>query len=95
MVHDGTVIVTDSTNNKIWYFDENLIPLAPPSYQGAFIGPRRFLGASDIQGIYVTDERNVPEEDRLAFMRDIFGGGWTTFGSTGSGVGQFQFFSVP
>jgi hypothetical protein len=97
-VKDGMVLVSDQVDKWISIFDLNLNPLVPPEYTGPvadpFVGPERFLGALGLRGIYLVDENNVVT-DRLVYMQDPYGAGWTTYGSMGAGVGQFNFFSVP
>jgi hypothetical protein len=92
-VKDGMVLVSDLEMNAISIFDLDLNYI--DSYSGPtgdeFVGPRRFLGALGMPGIYVIDEAGT---DRLIYMHDISGAGWTTYGETGSGTGQFNFFSV-
>jgi hypothetical protein len=96
-VTGGMVLVTDPYGiNGIVVFDMDLNPLG--SYSGPvgdpFVGPRRFLGAMGMPGIYVTDENNTTKE-RVIFMQDISGAGWVPYGSHGSGPGQFEFYTVP
>jgi hypothetical protein len=95
MVKDDMVVVSGSTPKQLWFFDRSLSPLAPPSYGGPggdpFLGPERFLGAADLQAIHVVDE-DVSVVNRLVFLEDSAGTGWTTYGSTGAGAGQFNFF---
>jgi len=56
----------------------------------ALLGP--FAITVDAAGtIYVTDLDPVTQtESRIVSMNDMNGSGWTTFGSPGSGVNQFQ-----
>jgi hypothetical protein len=96
MVTGGKVLVTDPYGiNGIAVFDTDLNPLG--NYSGPaldpFVGPRRFLGALGMPGIYITDENNSTKE-RVIFMQDISGAGWVPYGSHGSGPGQFEFFTV-
>jgi hypothetical protein len=94
-VKDGRVLVSDRGTDSIAIFDTDLTSLG--NYYGPaldpFLGPERFLGALGMPGIYVCDEDNV--NDRVVFMQDISGAGWTTYGTQGSGPGQFEFFTVP
>jgi hypothetical protein len=92
-VKDGMVLVSDLGTNSIAIFDLDLNPIG--TYTGPiadpFVGTRRFIGALGMPDIYVTDEAGT---DRLIYMKDILGTGWTTYGSTGNGTGEFQFFTV-
>ncbi len=59
---------------------------------GMFYSPQRFVGIRN-DTLIVTDERPPNEDiDKLVSFNDITGAGWTTYGTTGKGVGQFQFF---
>ena len=96
MVKDGMVLVSDPGTDSIAIFDTDLTSLG--NYYGPaldpFVGPRRFLGALGMPGIYITDENNSTKE-RVVFMQDISGAGWATYGTHGSGPGQFEFYTVP
>ena len=75
--------------NGILVFDTELNPTV--EYTGPaldpFVGPKRFLGALGMPGIYLIDEKTWIT-DRLIYMLDVTGAGWTTYGSPG----QFIFF---
>jgi hypothetical protein len=95
-VKDGMVLVSDPGASCIDIFDKDLNYIN--SYDGPvadpFVGPRRFLGALGMPGIYITDENNSTKE-RVIYMQDISGAGWVPYGTHGSGLGQFEFFTVP
>jgi hypothetical protein len=92
-VKGKTVLVTDSTAKSIAAFDLNLKPIGAYSGSNLLIGPERFLGASDLPGIYLIDEYTITAaEDRLVYMEDISGAGWAKYGTTGALIDQFKFF---
>ncbi len=57
-----------------------------------FRGPERFVAILN-KPITVIDEGGTTV-DRLVSFSDMTGAGWTTFGSTGSGQDQFQFYNA-
>jgi hypothetical protein len=63
--------------------------LTPPLNPGEFSNPTRFIAALN-ERFYLIDDG---VEDRLASFRDMQGNGWMTYGTTGSGQDQFQFFT--
>jgi len=64
---------------------------------GNFYGPKRFLAILN-RKIAILDEAswNDPplffQGDRLVSIGDLAGTGWTTYGQTGPGTGQFEFY---
>ncbi len=64
-----------------------------------FYGPKRFLAILN-RGLFIIDEASQNEGDpfsglpgdRLVYFDDISLNGWQTFGSTGTGDNQFNFF---
>jgi hypothetical protein len=65
---------------------------------GNFYGPKRFVGILP-KKLVILDERSTNEPpfpiwlgDRLVSIEDLNGTGWQTYGTTGSGVGQFNFY---
>ena len=64
---------------------------------GNFYGPKRFLAILN-KKIYILDEASTNEApflfqgDRLVAMSDITGADWETYGQTGTGVGQFEYY---
>ncbi len=61
---------------------------------GSFYGPLRFLD-SNADGVFVSDMDPTPSPtvSRIVGFRDATGANWTTYGTQGSGVGQFDFFT--
>jgi hypothetical protein len=91
MVKDGKVLVSDPGSTSIAIFDLNLTSIG--TYSGSLGGPERFLGASDLPGIYLIEEyTGALPVDRLVYMEDISGAGWATYGTTGALTGEFMFF---
>jgi hypothetical protein len=62
---------------------------------GDFYGPLRFVAKLN-RKLYICDDGGVVNVggglDKLVAMDDISGNGWVTYGSYGSGVGQFNFY---
>jgi len=63
---------------------------------GNFYGPKRFLAILS-KKIAILDEASTNEPasfrgDRLVSIGDIAGTGWKTYGQTGGGTGQFEFY---
>jgi hypothetical protein len=93
-----------TAGNKILQLDESLgfvdgygnqSPSAD-SVAGNFYGPKRFIGILP-KKLVVIDERMSMESpffqgDRLTAIEDLNGIGWQTYGQTGTGVGQFNFY---
>jgi DNA-binding beta-propeller fold protein YncE len=67
-----------------WYGEG---PLPP----GVFLGPKRFVATLN-PGLTLIDE--YYEVDRIVSFRDMNGTDWTTYGSSGSGKDEFNFFDL-
>jgi hypothetical protein len=78
---------------KIAQSDLNLKPIGESTGPAAdpFYGPRRFVAILS-KRITFTDE--MSGADRLVTMNNIDGVGFQTYGSTGTGPGQFLFYST-
>ncbi len=96
-VKGGTVLVSDPGATSIDILDLNLSSIGTYSDPdpALMFKPERFLGASDLPGIYLIEESNLSPYDRLVYMQDISGAGWTAFGEWGTSTGQFNFFAPP
>jgi hypothetical protein len=69
------------------FVDQHSGPSGDPLY-----GPRRFVAILG-RRLHVIDEGyHGGDSNRLVAFRDMTGDGWTTYGSTGSGTDQFNFF---
>jgi hypothetical protein len=93
-----------SGGNRILQLDENLSFIdgygnpstSADSAVGNFYGPKRFIGILP-KKLVILDEGSTMETsgfigDRLIAIDDLSGAGWQTYGTTGSGVGQFNFY---
>ncbi len=93
MVNGDFVYVSDKGALKILRLDRNLSLV--DSFGGPqsdpFVGPEQFVAVLN-KPITLIDENS--STDRLVTFNDMTGAGWTKYGSTGSGVGFFQFYSV-
>ena len=93
MVNGDFVYVSDKGALKILRLDRNLSLV--DSFGGPqsdpFVGPEQFVAVLN-KPITLIDENS--STDRLVTFNDMTGAGWTEYGSTGSGVGFFQFYSV-
>jgi hypothetical protein len=69
--------------------------LSPPVFPGEFNVPKRFVAKLN-NGFYVIDDGYNWLEgspvDRLVGFNNMSGDNWTVFGTTGSGIYQFQFY---
>ncbi len=59
--------------------------------QGYFYGPRRFVGIRN-DALIIIDE-DGSNHDKLVSMTDITGSNWACFGTYGTGINQFRFYS--
>jgi hypothetical protein len=60
---------------------------------GDFYGPRRFVAILNRKITIIDDEDMYTANlDKLISMDDIYGTSWQTYGSQGSGAGQFNFY---
>jgi len=84
---------------KVMQFDQNLQfirgfgpqdDLSPPAQAGYFYVPERFVAILSKRLILV-DENNSGY-NRLVSFNNLEGAGWVTYGTTGAGVGQFNFY---
>jgi hypothetical protein len=93
LVHDGYVYVTDPAARQIVRLTMDLAQV--DSLQGhgddLLLGPERFVAILN-KPITVVDEPQFAPGDRLVAFADMTGAGWTTFGSSGSGQDQFEFY---
>ena len=89
--------VDPPTNQKIIQFTLDLTPVTELLGGGGdyFYGPHRFVAILN-RKIYVVDDGRVdggtPNIDRIVSIEDINDSAWETYGSTGTGTGEFQFF---
>jgi hypothetical protein len=61
---------------------------------GNFYGPRRFLAILNRKFTIIDDEDSgIANRDKLVSMDDISGTNWQTYGTQGSGPGQFNFYN--
>lgn len=61
---------------------------------GMFYNPRRFLAILNRKITIIDDENQFPANlDKLVSMDDILGTNWVTYGTQGSGAGQFNFYN--
>ena len=92
MVKGPYVYVCDIGSLSVSRLDKNLQYI--DSFQGPptdpFVGPTAFLAVLD-KSITVMDDVFLTK--RLASFDNITGSGWLTFGSVGTGQGQFKFFN--
>jgi hypothetical protein len=93
MVKEPYVYVanTDAPNGyAIQKLDKNMgfIDAFGSVLPGEFLGPRRFLAILN-KRIYLIDEEF--SDDRLVSFDSSSFGGWATYGSQGTGVGEFDF----
>ncbi len=88
-------IVLDKDMNFINNFGS--YPAVPANpVDNEFYGPERFVAVLN-KKITVVDETVPfvsPSYNQLVSFDDIYGNGWTSFGSTGNGIGQFYFYST-
>jgi hypothetical protein len=85
------ILQLDSTLNFVaGYGVQATVTNTNPSY---FYGPYRFLAIRN-DSLIIIDDYNIGNTnyDKLVSINDILGTGWTTYGSSGSGTGQFSFF---
>jgi len=71
-----------------WYYPPSIANTNP----GMFYQPRRFAGIRNDELIIIDDAPPNYDFDKLVSIRDIYGTGWTTYGTEGKGQGQFMFF---
>jgi hypothetical protein len=62
-----------------------------PDDPGEFFGPRRFVAPVN-KKLYIIDHDMFNR--KLAALEDSTGAGWETYGTAGTGVGQFKFYST-
>jgi len=62
-----------------------------PDDPGEFFGPRRFVAPVN-KKLYIIDHDFF--ERKLVALEDSTGVGWETYGTAGTGVGQFKFYST-
>jgi len=87
------IIVLDKNLNLVNNFGNNPAdPLNPT--EGDFYGPGRFVAILNKRITLTNEAGGPPFYDQLVSFDDINGNDWTTYGSSGSGVGQFYFFSA-
>ncbi len=70
------------------FIDEFTGPASDPFY-----GPRRFVAILSRKLTVIDEGFMGVDSNRLASFSDMAGGDWTTYGSTGSGTDQFNFFN--
>jgi len=92
LVKGDYVYVSDFAAKKIIRLTKNLqfVDSFPGPTSDPFLGPERFVAILN-KPITVIDE-STPGQGRLVSFNDIAGAGWTTYGSNGTGTGQFQFY---
>jgi hypothetical protein len=81
-------------NHRIDEFDLDLTPFASLTNAmvgGSMLGPRRFVAPRN--AVFTLIDEGAAGDQLIRFL-DMKGQGFTTFGSTGSGVGQFEFFQL-
>jgi hypothetical protein len=74
-------------------FGDDAPTLPTPPQTGDFYGPTRFVAILN-KRIAVMDEGPDVEsgtDDRLVSFTDMTGTGWVTYGTRGTGIGQFEF----
>ncbi len=103
LVKSSAVYVTNiygTDNYKIIQLTKNLqfvagfgikAPANPNTNKGMFYGPYRFVAVLNDK-ITIVDDDQGDNADKLVSMDDINGSNWQTYGSTGSGIGLFNFF---
>ena len=94
-----TVYDNDGLYNSVVRFDVNLqdpvvLTQGPGTSPDSFIGPHRFAGWNSGR-LFVIDD--LADNDRIvgfdiSLFDDSSDGGWETYGSTGTGTGQFMFY---
>ena len=102
MVKGPYVYVSDNTNTggtgkaQIVRLDTNLnfIDSFPGPSTNPFYGPETFVAVLNRKFAVIDENYSVLFKDRLASFDDMSGTNWTTFGSSGSGLNQFDFYSL-
>lgn len=99
MVKDGYVYIADydntgGSNHKIIRLSMDLdSPVElPNSGTHPMLGPQRFIAVLNKEIYFIDDADNYTNYDKFVAMDDILGNGWTSYGSEGSGTGQFAFY---
>jgi hypothetical protein len=97
LVNGDYIYVSDKGALKIIRLSKDLKfvdSFSGPDSDHPFLGPERFIAILN-KPITVIDENDGSPvyKDRLVSFGDMTGAGWTTYGTTGTGDGQFQFFS--
>ncbi len=91
-----THVLPFSGVKKVARSDLNLTPI--DEYTGSasdpFYGPRRFVAILSWKPTVIDEGYAGSDSNRLATFGDMAGSGWTTYGSTGSSTGQFEFFTA-
>ena len=94
LVKGDYIYVSDPAAPKIVRLDKNLQFV--DSFSGPasdpFLGPERFVAILN-KPITVVDQNTTHTKARLVSFDDMSGAGWTTYGSYGTGPGQFEFYN--
>ena len=109
MIFGDYIIVSNesgATGYRIFVLDKNMNlvnsfgtspsgfdPITPTDND--YFGPKRFIAILN-KKITVIDEGqpDLESHDYLVQIDDIYGNGWTQYGSTGTGIGQFWLYSM-
>ncbi len=96
LVKSSALYAADSTllTGKIIQLDLNLNLQAelPDSASNDMYGPRRFVAILNEKITFIDEEGGTNNADKLVSMDNISGDNWETYGTYGSGTGQFQFY---
>lgn len=88
---------SDGSNNKITRFNLDLSnPIVlnkKPDASDQFYGPWRFVAILNKKIFIADDGHDSPNIDRIIAFDDINGTNWTTYGSSGDGDYQFNFYN--
>lgn len=78
--------VAGNTSSSMQY---GFFSLSPDTSPGAFYGPQRFVESMDGRFYIIDDDGN---NKKLVSLADYTGAAWDTYGTSGTGTGEFLFF---